>query len=75
MLDIILNEMTLWLAGTAILFTFFGRYTAFKSNLEDVIAATIESLIEDGYIKTKGSGDKMELIKYVDWKNECNTQD
>ena len=67
MFDMFYNEMTLWLAGTAILFTFFGRYTAFKSNLEDVIAATIESLIEDGYIKTKGNGNELELIKHTDW--------
>lgn len=75
MLDFLYNEMTYWLLGTAIIFTFVGRYMAFREHLEDVIAATIESLIEDGYIKTKGAGEKMELVKYVDWKRECNTQD
>lgn len=75
MLDFLLNEMTLWLLGTAVIFTFVGRYMAFRDHLEDVISATIDSLIEDGYIKTKGSGENLEIIKYTDWKKECNTQD
>jgi hypothetical protein len=44
---------------------------AFRDHLEDVIAATIESLIEDGYIKTKGNGEELELIKHTDW-NKCD---
>jgi hypothetical protein len=71
MLDFLYNETTYWLLGTAIIFTFVGRYMAFRDHLEDVIAATIESLIEDGYIKTKGNGEELELIKHIDWdKND-----
>jgi hypothetical protein len=71
MLDFLYNEVTYWLLGTAIIFTFVGRYMAFRDHLEDVIAATIESLIEDGYIKTKGNGEELELIKHTDW-NKCD---
>ena len=56
--------MTLWLLGTAILFTFVGRYLAFKVDVEDVVASTIDSLIEEGYLKTKGSGKQIEILKY-----------
>lgn len=64
MLDIIYNETTWWLLGTAIIFTFFGRYTAYRDALTDVVAATIDSLIDDGYIKTKGTGEDMQLLKH-----------
>lgn len=71
-LDILYNETTYWLLGTAIIFTLVGRYAGFRDRLEDIIAATIESLIEDGYIKTKGNGDNLELLKHTEW---CNKRD
>lgn len=71
-LDILYNETTYWLLGTAIIFTLVGRYMGFRSALEDVIAATIDSLIDDGYIKTKGKGEDMKLLKHTEW---CNKSD
>lgn len=68
--QILYNEMTYWLLGTAVLFTFVGRYTAYKDALQDVVAATIDSLIEDGYIKTKGEGENMEILKHWEHNNE-----
>jgi len=65
--QILYNEMTYWLLGTAIIFTLVGRYAGFRDRLEDIIAATVESLIEDGYIKTKGHGEKLELLKHTEW--------
>lgn len=59
--------MNLWLLGTAILFTFVGRYMSFHDHLESVISSTIESLIEEGYVKTKGEGENLELIKHTEW--------
>ena len=50
--------------GTAVIFTFVGRYTAYRDHLQDVVAATIESLIDDRYIRTKGEGDDMEILKH-----------
>lgn len=64
MLDIIYNETTWWLLGTAIIFTLFGRYTAYRDALADVVSTTIDSLINDGYIKTKGTGEDMQLLKH-----------
>jgi hypothetical protein len=70
MLDIFYNETTWWLLGTAIIFTFFGRWTAYKDALTDVVAATIDSLIDDGYIATKGEGENLELLKHWEVKDE-----
>ena len=69
--QIIYNEMTYWLLGTAVIFTFVGRYTAYKDHLQDVVAATIDSLIEQGYLKTKGNGDDMEILKH--WEKDDQT--
>ena len=61
------NEMTLWLLGTAIIFTFVGRYLGFRANIEDVVGSTIDSLIADGYLKTRGVGSEMEILKHTEW--------
>ena len=68
--QILYNETTYWLLGTAIAFTFLGRYTAYRDALQDVVAATIDSLIEDGYIKTKGEGEDMEILKHWEYRDE-----
>ena len=62
--QILYNEITYWMWGTAVIFTFVGRYTAYRDHLQDVVAATIESLIDDRYIRTKGEGDDMEILKH-----------
>jgi|TARA_B100000035_G_scaffold16653_1_gene13417 hypothetical protein len=66
MIDIFYNEVTYWLLGTALIFTFVGRHFQARKDMEDVVEATIDSLILQGYIKTKGVGDKMELLKHWD---------
>lgn len=58
------NEMTYWLLGTAIVFTYVGRWMAYKDHLMDIVESTIDKLIQDGYIKTKGEGEKLELLKH-----------
>lgn len=64
--------MTYWLLGTAVMFTYVGRVMSFRNHLEDVISATIESLIEEGYIRTKGEGEKLELLKH--WEYDQNSR-
>lgn len=70
--QIFYNEMTYWLLGTAIVFTFVGRAMSFRDAVEDVVGSTIDSLIEQGYLKTSGTGKNLEIIKHEDW---CNDQD
>lgn len=50
--------------------TLFGRYTARKDIVTDIVASTIDSLIDDGYIKTKGEGEDMEILKHWEHNNE-----
>lgn len=55
---------------TAVVFTFVG-YGMGKANatLEIVniaIATTIDSLIKEGYLKTRGSGKDIEIVKLTD---------
>mgnify|MGYP005998701949 FL=1 len=62
--QIFTNEMTYWLLGTALVFTYVGRWMAYKEHLMDIVESTIDRLVEDGYIKTKGEGEKLELLKH-----------
>ena len=72
MLDMLFNEMTYWLLGTAVIFTFVGRYMGFRASVEDVVGSTIDSLIDEGYLKTTGTGKDLEIVKHEEW---CNDQD
>lgn len=67
MIDILFTEMFWWLFGTAVVFTAFGRYMALKSHVVDAVTATIDSLIEDGYLKTRGTGANMVILKHTEW--------
>lgn len=60
----------MWLLIVAIIFTIFGYYTGTKKQLKTsvdmIVATTIDSLIKDGYLKTRGSGPGMEILKVDD---------
>jgi len=62
--QILYNETTYWLLVTAILFTFVGRWMSFRDIVGQVTEATIDSLIRDGYLKTRGVGRDMEILKH-----------
>lgn len=49
---------------TAIVFTWVGYYMAIAHAREQMVKITIESLIADNYLKTKGFGDNQEIIKW-----------
>ena len=55
---------------TAIVFTAFGYWTGRRSQTEDIVEATLDSLINDGYVKTEGYGNNMEIIRWQDWCKE-----
>jgi hypothetical protein len=64
-MELWINE--LWLFITAVVFTFVGKYMTMRSTVEEISETVLDKLIEDGYIKTKGSGKNMEILKY--WEN------
>lgn len=64
-MELWINE--LWLLGTAILFTAYGWYIGVKNNVENISEAVIDRLIEEKYLKTRGYGANMEILKYTEW--------
>jgi len=55
---------------TAVVFTAFGAWAGRRSQTEEIVEATLDSLIQDGYIKTHGNGANMEIIRWQEWCNE-----
>jgi len=68
--SIFYSEMTYWLLGTAIVFTFVGRRLAVKDSVTNIVENTIDSLIAQGYIKTSGEGKDMQILKYWESKSK-----
>lgn len=64
-MELWINE--LWLLGTAVVFTAYGWLLGVKSNVKNVTEAVIDSLIEQKYLKTRGVGKNMEILKYTEW--------
>ena len=70
MTDLLLNDTTPWLLLTAVLFTAVGWFYGKKGQMKEVVEATIDSLIADGYLKTRGTGKDMEVLKWREWDND-----
>lgn len=70
MIDLIFSQAGAMVFTTAAIFTVFGWYMGKGSKMEDIVAATIDSLIDDGYLKTRGVGRDMEILKWREWENE-----
>ena len=73
MLDMFYNEASWWIFGTAVIFTFVGRWMSFRTTVEKVTEATIDALIDEGYLKTTGSGKNLEILKHTEWCKDRET--
>lgn len=72
--ELFANPVTWWLFGTAVVFTLVGRYISFKDHVHRITEATIDQLIDDGYLKTRGVGRNMEILKHTEWcKKDVDT--
>jgi hypothetical protein len=49
--ELLNDPMTWWLFGTAVMFTFVGRYLFFRDHVHTVTTAVIDSLIKEGILK------------------------
>ena len=67
MFDTVFTQINLMLLIVAVIFTAVGWYFGKKDQVTDIVAATIDSLIEDGYLKTRGVGREMEILKHTEW--------
>ena len=65
------NADLAWLFFAYTVGTGFGWYMGLKSGLSNTAEAVIDSLIEQKYLKTKGYGDNMEILKHTEW---CDDQ-
>lgn len=66
----VINEMTLWLLGIAVLFTAVGYSWGKKGNAKKIVESTIDTLISDSYLKTRGTGKDIVVIKWREWEND-----
>ena len=56
-----------WLFFAYAVGTAFGWYMGFTGHVKNVSEAIIDSLIEQKYLKTRGYGDNMEILKHTEW--------
>jgi len=54
----------LMLLITALVYTGFGFYLGWSAQRQLIITETIDELIRTGFIKTRGTGDDMEILPY-----------
>jgi len=63
----------IWLLIAAVIFTAFGYRVGLKEQMKTsvdvIVATTIDSLIRDGYLRTRGSGPNIEILKVDDKTN------
>ena len=69
-MELWVNEI--WLLFTAVIFTVYGWYMGTRATVLNVSEAVIDSLIEQGYLKTRGTGKDIEVLKHTEW---CDDQD
>lgn len=59
------SEVISWLLIVAIVFTAYGMWVGFKKGALDAAEATIDVLIENGFIKSRtNENGEVELLKY-----------
>ena len=63
-----LSYAQLWLFLTAIIFTMIGFFWGASVKTDKAAAYVIDTLIKEGYIRTRGSGDDMKILKY--WEDD-----
>ena len=71
-MEILFNSQTVMLFIVAVVFTAVGWFWSKRNHVEMVVASTIDSLIADGYLKTRGTGKDMEILKWQEWNDKAN---
>lgn len=63
-----INEMYLWLLGTAAIFTVFGYLIDKDKITKDIIGSVVDDLIEQGFLKIEQNDvdDEVILVKWPD---------
>lgn len=66
-MELWINEF--WIFVTAVIYTAVGFWFGTKSNIGKITESVIDSLIEQKYLKTKGYGDNLEILKWTEWND------
>ena len=64
----------IFLFGTAVIFTLVGYFMGKRNEQKALVEAIIDQLINDGYLKTNGYGDNLEIIKHSEWCDDKATR-
>jgi len=56
--------MELWIIATAIIFTAYGWWIGVKDKSSRITAHVIDSLIDEGYLRTRKNGNEIEILKW-----------
>lgn len=70
MIEILNNPVNWWLLLTAVIFTLVGIRIGRKTYIKNTVEHTIDQLIKDGYLKTRGSGSEMVILKWQEIIND-----
>ena len=70
MIEQFLTEQNVMFFVIAVVFTAVGYFWGLRNQIQNIVAATIDSLIDDGYLKTRGTGKDMEVLKWREWEND-----
>lgn len=62
-----------WLLLTAVIFTVLGYSFGMRAKLYSATESTIDALIEQGYLKTKGFGKDVEILTWKEWCDDQST--
>lgn len=71
-MEMFLNADTAIIFITAVIFTLVGYMWGMKHNIAMTVGSTIDSLIADGYLKTRGLGKDMEILKWREWNDKTD---
>ena len=70
----LITESSVWLFIAYVVGTLFGLWFGFKGNATNISEQVIDSLIEQGFLKTRGYGKDMEIIKHTEWCDDQTTK-
>jgi len=59
-----------WLFFAYAVGTGFGWYMGTKNTVRNATEAVIDTLIEQQYLKTRGYGKDMEILKHTEWRED-----
>ena len=59
-----------WLLFAYAVGTGFGWWWGLQSSAAKLAEMVIDGLIEDGYLKTRGRGEDMEILKHTEWQDD-----